>query len=109
MSGWLFYPIAGFCVATAAALVVGVGRPRHALLFLSCNALGIALLCALLGATCLSFVTFALELGDASGQGFAAFALIAGVLELVVGVGIVAALRRQRGSVSADDASRLHG
>ncbi|MDJ0789280.1 MAG: hypothetical protein QNK05_20945 [Myxococcota bacterium] len=50
MSGWLFYPVAAACIAAAVALVLGRGGPRQAPLWLAANALGLAVLCAGLGA-----------------------------------------------------------
>ncbi|MDJ0789281.1 MAG: NADH-quinone oxidoreductase subunit NuoK [Myxococcota bacterium] len=69
----------------------------------------LACLQLMLGAIVLSFVTFAERLGDAAGQGLAVFALAVGVLQLVVGVGVLVALRSQRGSLRTDAASRLRG
>jgi NADH-quinone oxidoreductase subunit K len=63
----------------------------------------------MLNAVNLSFVTFARMLNDVGGQAAVFFVLVVAAAEVVVGLGIIVAIFRQRASVTADDISSLRG
>jgi NADH-quinone oxidoreductase subunit K len=79
---------------------VGVLVRRNLVVVLMCLEL-------MLGAAGLALVAFARHHGDESGQAFAVFVLLVGAAQLSVGVGIVTAHFLQRGSLNAEEASRL--
>ncbi len=57
----------------------------------------------------LSFVAFAHELGDVSGQAVVLFVLVVAAAEVVVGLGLVVAILRRQPNASVDDLSTLRG
>jgi NADH-quinone oxidoreductase subunit K len=57
----------------------------------------------------LSFVALARELTDINGQSIVFFVLVVAAAEVVVGLGIIVAIMRNRSSLSADDMAELAG
>jgi NADH-quinone oxidoreductase subunit K len=62
-----------------------------------------------LNAVNLSFVALARELTDINGQSIVFFVLVVAAAEVVVGLGIIVAIMRNRSSLSADDMAELRG
>jgi NADH-quinone oxidoreductase subunit K len=62
-----------------------------------------------LNAVNLSFVALARELTDINGQSIVFFVLVVAAAEVVVGLGIIVAIMRNRSSLSADDMAELAG
>ena len=81
---------------------VGVLVRRNVLVMFMCIEL-------MLNAANLTFVTFARMLHDIGGQTLVFFVLVVAAAEVVVGLGIVVAVFRQRSSVTADDLHILKG
>ncbi len=63
----------------------------------------------MLNAVNLSFVTLAHELNDINGQTIVFFVMVVAAAEVVVGLGIIVAIMRNRSSVTADDLIELNG
>jgi len=63
----------------------------------------------MLNAVNLSFVALARELTDIDGQSIVFFVLVVAAAEVVVGLGIIVAIMRNRSSLTADDLSELKG
>ena len=81
---------------------VGVMVRRNPLIMFMCIEL-------MLNAVNLSFVALARELTDINGQSIVFFVLVVAVAEVVVGLGIIVAIMRNRSSLSADDMAELAG
>ena len=82
--------------------MVGVMVRRNPLIMFMCIEL-------MLNAVNLSFVALARELTDINGQSIVFFVLVVAAAEVVVGLGIIVAIMRNRSSLSADDMSELAG
>ena len=63
----------------------------------------------MLNAVNLSFVTLARQLKDVNGQTIVFFVMVVAAAEVVVGLGIVVAIMRNRSSVTTDDLAELKG
>ncbi|HED03178.1 MAG TPA: NADH-quinone oxidoreductase subunit NuoK [Candidatus Fraserbacteria bacterium] len=63
----------------------------------------------MLNAVNLSFVAFARQLGDMTGQVYVFFVLVVAAAEVVVGLAIIVSIYRTRASVDVDDADNLRG
>ena len=63
----------------------------------------------MLNAVNLSFVAIARELTDIDGQSIVFFVLVVAAAEVVVGLGIIVAIMRNRSSLTADDLAELKG
>ncbi len=63
----------------------------------------------MLNAVNLSFVTLARELNDINGQTIVFFVMVVAAAEVVVGLGIIVAIMRNRSFVTADDLIELNG
>jgi NADH-quinone oxidoreductase subunit K len=81
---------------------VGVLVRRNPLIMFMCIEL-------MLNAVNLSFVALARELTDINGQSIVFFVLVVAAAEVVVGLGIIVAIMRNRSSLSADDMAELAG
>ena len=81
---------------------VGVMVRRNPLIMFMCIEL-------MLNAVNLSFVALARELTDIDGQSIAFFVLVVAAAEVVVGLGIIVAIMRNRSSLTADDLAELKG
>jgi len=63
----------------------------------------------MLNAVNLSFVALAGELTDIDGQSLVFFVLVVAAAEVVVGLGLIVAIMRNRSSLTADDLAELKG
>ena len=81
---------------------VGVMVRRNPLVMFMCIEL-------MLNAVNLSFVALARELTDINGQSIVFFVLVVAAAEVVVGLGIIVAIMRNRSSLSTDDMAELKG
>jgi NADH-quinone oxidoreductase subunit K len=81
---------------------VGVMVRRNPLIMFMCIEL-------MLNAVNLSFVALTRELTDINGQSIVFFVLVVAAAEVVVGLGIIVAIMRNRSSLSADDMAELAG
>jgi NADH-quinone oxidoreductase subunit K len=63
----------------------------------------------MLNAVNLSFVALATELTDINGQTAVFFVMVVAAAEVVVGLGIIVSIMRNRQQVSADDLADLKG
>ena len=63
----------------------------------------------MLNAVNLSFVAFAAALDDVGGQTVVFFVLVVAAAEVVVGLGIIVAILRRQGDVTADDLALMKG
>ena len=81
---------------------VGVMVRRNPLIMFMCIEL-------MLNAVNLSFVALARELTDINGQSIVFFVLVVAAAEVVVGLGIIVTIMRNRSSLSADDMAELAG
>jgi NADH-quinone oxidoreductase subunit K len=63
----------------------------------------------MLNAVNLSFAALARELTDIDGQSIVFFVLVVAAAEVVVGLGIIVAIMRNRSSLTADDLAELKG
>ena len=63
----------------------------------------------MLNAVNLSFVSLARKLDDINGQTIVFFVMVVAAAEVVVGLGIIVAIMRNRNSVTADDLVELKG
>jgi NADH-quinone oxidoreductase subunit K len=86
-----------FCVGAA-----GVLTRRNPLVILLCLEL-------MLNAANLALVAFARAHGSADGQVFALIVMVVAACEVVVGLGLIVGLRRQRLPVDVDEISELRG
>jgi len=81
---------------------IGVMVRRNPLIMFMCIEL-------MLNAVNLSFVALARELTDIDGQSIVFFVLVVAAAEVVVGLGIIVAIMRNRTSLTADDMAELKG
>ena len=81
---------------------VGVMVRRNPLIMFMCIEL-------MLNAVNLSFVALARELTDINGQSIVFFVLVVAAAEVVVGLGIIVAIMRNRSSLCADDMAEWAG
>jgi len=81
---------------------VGVMVRRNPLIMFMCIEL-------MLNAVNLSFVALARELTDIDGQSIVLFVLVVAAAEVVVGLGIIVAIMRNRNKLTADDMVELKG
>lgn len=81
---------------------IGVMIRRNPLVMFMCIEL-------MLNAVNLSFVALARELTDIDGQSIVFFVLVVAAAEVVVGLGIIVAIMRNRSSLTADDLAELKG
>ena len=81
---------------------VGVMIRRNPLVMFMCIEL-------MLNAVNLSFVALARELTDIDGQSIVFFVLVVAAAEVVVGLGIIVAIMRNRSSLTADYLAELKG
>ena len=81
---------------------VGVLVRRNPLVMFMCIEL-------MLNAVNLSFVALARELTDINGQSIVFFVLVVAAAEVVVGLGIIVAIMRNRAALTADDLAELKG
>jgi NADH-quinone oxidoreductase subunit K len=81
---------------------IGVMVRRNPLIMFMCIEL-------MLNAVNLSFVALARELTDIDGQSIVFFVLVVAAAEVVVGLGIVVAIMRNRSTLTADDLAELKG
>ena len=63
----------------------------------------------MLNAVNLSFVTLARELKDINGQTIVFFVMVVAAAEVVVGLGIIVSIMRNRSALTADDLAELKG
>ena len=89
------------------AVLFGIGTfgvlvRRNPLLMFMCIEL-------MLNAVNLSFVTLARQLNDINGQTIVFFVMVVAAAEVVVGLGIIVAIMRNRSSMTADDLVELKG
>jgi NADH-quinone oxidoreductase subunit K len=96
----------GEALALSAALftigVIGVLTRRNAIIIFLCVEL-------MLNAVNLTFVTFAKELDDISGQVIVFFTLVVAAAEVAVGLAIIVTIFRRRRGATADDLRVLKG
>lgn len=106
MIGLSLVPTASWYLILAAALfgigTFGVLVRRNPLVMFMCIEL-------MLNAVNLSFVTLARQLNDINGQTIVFFVMVVAAAEVVVGLGIIVAIMRNRSSVTADDLAELKG
>ena len=81
---------------------IGVLVRRNPLVLFMCIEL-------MLNAVNLSFVALGRRLADINGQTIVFFVLVVAAAEVVVGLGIIVAIMRNRSSLSADDMAELAG
>lgn len=86
-----------FCIG-----MVGVMVRRNPLVMFMCIEL-------MLNAVNLSFVALASQLGDVKGQTIVFFVMVVAAAEVVVGLGIIVAIKRRRPRATADDLAELKG
>ena len=97
IENYIFLSVILFCIG-----VFGVLYRRNAIIvFMSIE--------IMLNAVNLSFVALARELTDINGQSIVFFVLVVAAAEVVVGLGIIVAIMRNRSSLSADDMAELAG
>lgn len=82
--------------------IVGVMVRRNPLIMFMCIEL-------MLNAVNLSFVALARELTDINGQTIVLFVLVVAAAEVVVGLGIIVAIMRNRNKLTTDDMVELKG
>ena len=63
----------------------------------------------MLNAVNLSFVTLARELNDINGQTIVFFVMVVAAAEVVVGLGIIVSIMRNRAAMTVDDMAELKG
>jgi NADH-quinone oxidoreductase subunit K len=90
-----------------AALLFGIGSlgvmvRRNPLVLFMCVEL-------MLNAVNLSFVAFAVKMGDIGGQTTVFFVLVVAAAEVVVGLGIIVSILRRRPGATTDDLDELRG
>ncbi|MCC5953946.1 MAG: NADH-quinone oxidoreductase subunit NuoK [Acidimicrobiia bacterium] len=81
---------------------VGVLIRRNPLVLVMCVEL-------MLNAVNLTFVTFGRAMNDMAGQVIVFFVLVIAAAEVVVGLGIIVAMKRRQPAATADDVSVLRG
>ena len=94
-----------YLIVAALLFVIGTGGVmvrRNPLIMFMCIEL-------MLNAVNLSFVALARELTDIDGQTIVFFVLVVAAAEVVVGLGIIVAIMRNRSSLTADDMAELKG
>lgn len=106
MIGLSLVPTASWYLILAAVLF-GIGTFG---VLVRCNPL-VMFMCIelMLNAVNLSFVTLARQLNDINGQTIVFFVMVVAAAEVVVGLGIIVAIMRNRSSVTADDLAELKG
>lgn len=82
--------------------MIGVLVRRNPLIMFMCIEL-------MLNAVNLTFVALATELSDINGQTAVFFVLVVAAAEVVVGLGIIVAIMRNRATLTADDLAELRG
>lgn len=97
-TGW-FLAVSAIVFAIGAA---GVTTRRNPLLILVCLEL-------MLNAGNLAIVAFARMHGETAGHVFALVVMVVAAAEVVVGLGIVVAMYRNRVAIDADELRELHG
>ncbi len=97
-TGW--YLVLGSLIFTIGG--VGLLLRRNPIVMLMCVEL-------MLNGVNVTFVGFATELGDISGQTVVFFVLVVAAAEVVVGLGILVAVLRRRPGATADDLTALKG
>lgn len=97
-SGW--YLVLGALMFTIGG--VGLLVRRNPIVMLMCVEL-------MLNGVNLSFVAFAVELGDLGGQTAVFFVLVVAAAEVVVGLGLIVAVLRRKPGATADDLTALKG
>ena len=106
MSALSLAPTASWYLVLSAVLfgigTFGVLVRRNPLVMFMCIEL-------MLNAVNLSFVTLARQLNDINGQTIVFFVMVVAAAEVVVGLGIIVAIMRNRSSVTADDLAELKG
>jgi NADH-quinone oxidoreductase subunit K len=106
MIGFALAPTASWYLVLSAVLfgigTFGVLIRRNPLVMFMCIEL-------MLNAVNLSFVTLARQLNDINGQTIVFFVMVVAAAEVVVGLGIIVAIMRNRSSVTADDLAELKG
>ncbi len=99
-------PTTTWYLVLAAALFgigsLGVMVRRNPLVLFMCVEL-------MLNAVNLSFVAFAVKLGDIGGQTTVFFVLVVAAAEVVVGLGIIVSILRRRPGATTDDLDELRG
>jgi len=90
-----------------ASLLFGIGAfgllvRRNPLVMFMCIEL-------MLNAANLTFVAFAIKLGDINGQTAVFFVMVVAAAEVVVGLGILVSILRRRPGATADDLAALKG
>ena len=99
-------PTTTWYLVLAAALFgigsLGVMVRRNPLVLFMCVEL-------MLNAVNLSFVAFAVKLGDIGGQTTVFFVLVVAAAEVVVGLGIIVSILRRRPGATTDDLNELRG
>ena len=95
-----WYLVLGALLFTLGA--VGVMIRRNPLVMLMCVEL-------MLNAVNLTFVAMGQALGDMAGQVTVFFVLVVAAAEVVVGLGIIVAIKRRRPEATADDLTLLRG
>ena len=81
---------------------VGVLVRRNPLVIFMCSEL-------MLNAVNLSFVAFAVHMGDIGGQTAVFFVLVVAAAEVVVGLGIIIAILKRHPGATTDDLAELRG
>lgn len=106
MIAFSLVPTASWYLALSAVLfgigTFGVLVRRNPLVMFMCIEL-------MLNAVNLSFVSLARKLDDINGQTIVFFVMVVAAAEVVVGLGIIVAIMRNRNSVTADDLVELKG
>ncbi len=101
-----FTPTASWYLILAAVLFAigtfGVLVRRNPLVMFMCIEL-------MLNAVNLSFVTLARELNDINGQTIVFFVMVVAAAEVVVGLGIIVSIMRNRAALTVDDLAELKG
>ena len=99
-------PTASWYLSLAAVLFAigtfGVLVRRNPLVMFMCIEL-------MLNAVNLSFVTLARELNDINGQTIVFFVMVVAAAEVVVGLGIIVSIMRNRAALTVDDLAELKG
>jgi NADH-quinone oxidoreductase subunit K len=95
-----WYLVLGALLFTLGA--IGVMIRRNPLVMLMCVEL-------MLNAVNLTFVAMGKALGDMAGQVTVFFVLVVAAAEVVVGLGIIVAIKRRRPEATADDLTLLRG
>ena len=106
MVGLVVVPTPTWYLVLSAALfsigAVGVLVRRNPLVMFMCIEL-------MLNAVNLTFVTVGRAMSDIDGQAIVFFVMVVAAAEVVVGLGIIVSIMRQRSGVNVDDLSELRG